>query len=343
MKFYESEEGNACTYCGGIQSEPFEIGDGKAYEATKNNTKGKNVMTNWRNKNQNYMGNIGYGVTNVQPATQPYQAKEECWEVEVDKVADCSKAPADIVVWIKPLAKVKIDALMEKYPNLEWFAYLLSDDPEKEPHIVADIHIPKQYATAGNVDDIECDDFNDLPCIGAIHSHHGMGTGFSGTDHEWVNQNHDISLVIAKNGIAGQVRWKTPCGSLKIIDAKIKPLFEVEFDKEAFLKETEKISNTKKLVPRQPATTGGGNLNESQKSYVNGKSPKENTTTTNENQNDQNGKSGKEKSDGGNSDDDGESGVWDLDKENTQTTDDNQPVDPDDQSLESALTEAFGE
>ena len=43
------------------------------------------------------------------------------------------------------------------------------------------------------------------------------------------NQNHNLSLVIAKNGVAGQYRWKTPCGGLKIVDAKVKVIYPYFF------------------------------------------------------------------------------------------------------------------
>ncbi len=160
--------------------------------------------------------------------------EDDCWESELDTVDGCSKAPEGIEIWIKPLAKVQIDAMMEKFPNIEWFAYLLGDG--KDPFTVEKIFVPEQTVTATSVDDIICEDFNKLKPIGAMHSHHGMGTGFSGTDHAFVNQNHNISLVISDTAIAGQVRWKTPCGCLKIVNAEVKPKIEVDFDKAAFLK-----------------------------------------------------------------------------------------------------------
>jgi hypothetical protein len=197
------------------------------------------------------------------------------WEIDVDCVEHCGKAPEHVIVWVKPLAKVKIDALMEKFPNIEWLAYLLSDDPEKEPHIVSDIFIPDQEVTATSVDNIQCETFNDLPTIGVIHSHHGMGTGFSGTDHAWINQNHNISLVIAKTGVDGQVRWKTPCDSMKIVPAKVKPYISCEWDKEEFIKEEVKKIASKKYGYQARKKVKGNNLNANQKTFVQGQSIKE--------------------------------------------------------------------
>ena len=165
---------------------------------------------------------------------------ENGWEVKIDTIKECGKQPEEMIIWFEPIVRVKINALMNMFENIEWLAYLIGDP---ETRVVTDIHIPTQKITSTSVDDIECPEFNDLNCIGVIHSHHGMGNGFSGTDHEWINQNHNISLCIANNGIAGQVRWKTPCGGLMIIECEVKLKLDVEFDEEKFKKEVnEKIS-----------------------------------------------------------------------------------------------------
>jgi proteasome lid subunit RPN8/RPN11 len=127
---------------------------------------------------------------------------------------------------------------------MEWLAYLLGD---KESMIVKDIFVPEQSASSALVDDVECAEFNNLSVIGVMHSHHGMGTGFSGTDHKYVNQNHDISLVVAHSGIAGQVRSKVPCGALMITEAKVKLRFSVDgFEADKFISKVK--PNIKKKV-----------------------------------------------------------------------------------------------
>jgi hypothetical protein len=254
----------------------------------KNKQKGKNKMSRYFAANQEKIN------------SQPFTPQDDHWDSDLETVSDCSKAPEKLKVWITPLAKVKIDALMEKYPAIEWFAYLLGDPEGKDKFCVEDLHVPKQVITATSVDDIECEEFNDLPIIGAIHSHHGMGTGFSGTDHAFVNQNHDISLVISKSNIAGQVRWKTPCGCLKILDAVVKPKITVDFDKKAFLEMAVPNIQKKTYTPAKTANTGVGagagyitpgvgpgdwvngawvpkrtGKNAAQTSYTNGKSVKE--------------------------------------------------------------------
>lgn len=195
---------------------------------------------------------------------------EDHWESELETVDGCSKAPEAIKILIEPIVKVKIDSLMSKYPNIEWFAYLLGAEGERDEnwkHTVADIYVPTQKVTATSVDDIICDEFNDLPIIGAIHSHHGMGTGFSGTDHAFVNQNHDISLVISKAAIAGQVRWQTPCGCLKIVPATVRPKIDVDFDEKSFLETA--VSNISEKRYTQSTTNTGTHLGG--QTWVNGK------------------------------------------------------------------------
>ena len=135
--------------------------------------------------------------------------------------------------------------LMKEYPKIEWLAYLIGD--KDDPYVVEDIHVPTQKVTSVTVSGIECPEFNQIGCIGVIHSHHGMGNGFSGTDHEWLNQNHNLSLCISKGGISGQVRHKTECGGLVIVPVgDVDVLYNIFFDKEDFIKiANEKIKKNK--------------------------------------------------------------------------------------------------
>lgn len=184
---------------------------------------------------------IGPGKTtttsNIMPKTAKIKSvvfQDEAWETEIDCVDSCSNAPENIVIWMRPVVKEKIDFLMKKFRSIEWLAYLIGKD-----FIVEDIFIPSQRVSSARVDDVDCPEFNDLEVMGVMHSHHGMGTGFSGTDHEWINQNHDISIVIANTGAAGQVRWKTPCGSIKIVDASVKLKLDTGVDLESFEKDVD--------------------------------------------------------------------------------------------------------
>lgn len=160
------------------------------------------------------------------------------WEVKIDSIKNCDKAPKELTVKIEPKVKGKIDYLMKKFVGTEWLAYLIGDEKENK---VTDIFIPNQVVSSATVKNINCKEFNDLNIIGVIHSHHNMGNSFSSTDDEWINQNHNISLCISNSGIKGHVRWKTPCGGFKIIEARIMININSNFDK----KEFDKIINEK--------------------------------------------------------------------------------------------------
>jgi len=127
------------------------------------------------------------------------RAGETFWETDIEidtKAADID--PVDVK--ITSVASMKINILMRKFPHMEWLAYLVGD---KETNTITDIVIPKQKVTVVNV---FVKGHVDIPTIGVIHSHHDMGNRFSHTDDEYINANHDISLCISKQGIAGQVR-----------------------------------------------------------------------------------------------------------------------------------------
>jgi hypothetical protein len=222
---------------------------GKKNRKNRNKGKGSNKMTKPVSVPVTYGG--GTVVNN----------HADSWEVEIDQVHECSKVPKEQKVLITLFAKRKIMALMKKYPSIEWLAYLLGDK-ENDPYTVTDIFIPKQVVTATSVDNIVCEEFNTLPIIGVMHSHHGMGNGFSGTDHEWINQNHNVSLCISKTGIAGQVRFTTPCGALKIIPAKVKVKYpESEFNFDEWVKEeTEKIKTKTYTTPAGSYYARGQNV-----------------------------------------------------------------------------------
>jgi len=221
----------------GISSANFKkLGDDVSRRKRKKNKK-KNKKKKFNKQRRQPVTPVGgqgqiFGVTT--PPLGKVAPVDDSWEVDLDIVEECGKACTNgAIIWVKPLAKVKIDALMEEYKSREWLAYLLGD---KESNTVEDIYIPEQVATAARVDDVECGEFNDMPVIGVIHSHHSMGTGFSHTDHTYINQNHDISLVVSHTGIDGQIRHKVPCGALKISEIKVRMAFDIEFDKESFIK-----------------------------------------------------------------------------------------------------------
>jgi len=171
---------------------------------------------------------------------KPVQQESDDWEVKVDCVTACSKAPEAIVVLMEPIVKSKIDALMKKYTNREWLGYFFGK-PE-EPFHILDMFIPEQVATGTRVDKIEFS-VDLIPegqkVIGVVHSHHTMGVGFSGTDEDFINGNHDISLLVAHSGMKCQVRYTVPCGAKFIKEAKVKLNYIVNYDEKGFLQQAE--------------------------------------------------------------------------------------------------------
>jgi hypothetical protein len=149
---------------------------------------------------------------------------------ELNIVTACGHKPQSVNITLSRVVKNKINLLMKKYQHTEWLAYLIGNSTT---NIITDLEIPKQRVNAASVH-VEGPIVSPF-VIGVIHSHHSMGAFFSGTDNEYINGNHGISIVVANNGIKAQVRWNTPCGSKMIVDGNV--IFEREnlFDEETFI------------------------------------------------------------------------------------------------------------
>jgi hypothetical protein len=78
-----------------------------------------------------------------------------------------------------------------------------------------------------------------------------MGNGFSSTDHDFINSNHNISILANLTGrsyqLTGQARVEVPCGALFIAPADVRLDLEVDgFDKKLFMEEIDKKVNPPK-------------------------------------------------------------------------------------------------
>jgi len=167
------------------------------------------------------------------------------WETEdkMECIKDCSVAPDKKMVYISPLVYKKIKALMNKYKTREWLAYLIGKDEADSPGVfVADIYFPKQTASSAQVDDIELS--AKVKVIGVMHSHHNMGNSFSGTDHEYINDNHNVSVLVSHKEITGQYRYITPCNRYKIVPITVQVHYDINFDEETFIKEADEKMNS---------------------------------------------------------------------------------------------------
>lgn len=174
----------------------------------------------------------------IKKMTEPAMEVDDGWDNSNDDlkiVLNCGRKPeVNIKIIFSRLVKSKIDLLMKKYQNTEWLAYLIGD---VDTRYVRDIAIPQQKVTAGSVRVEE--QYIGKDCIGVIHSHHSLGAFFSGTDDAYINKNHDISVVVAHNGIKSQVRWTTPCGYKLITEGSVIVESENLFDEEMFIEQIE--------------------------------------------------------------------------------------------------------
>ena len=185
--------------------------------------------------------------------------EDDYWTVEIKMLSECSEAPKNVPVTIKPLVKMKIDKLMQMFPNIEWLAYFIGEAKNNE-YIVDDILIPEQVVSAGSVSNIHFSVPIGKTVIGVGHSHHGMGSFFSGTDKDFINSNHNLSIVVSRNDMKGQVRWKAPCGGYKIVDAEIIIDLGIVWDVEEFKKDIEgKIKTWVYVYNNKPFEYGAGN------------------------------------------------------------------------------------
>ena len=138
----------------------------------------------------------------------------------------------------------KAMALTSEMGNIEWLGYLKGFPTEDGYHIDGMV-IPKQTVDSVSVEVDEGLVDNDI--IGTIHSHHGMGTFFSNTDHDYIGSNNPIMLVIASNGNAKcAVRHTLACGNFILIDADFEVLHidnpEIkDFITDALTKVTKKV------------------------------------------------------------------------------------------------------
>lgn len=167
------------------------------------------------------------------------------WDVteELDCVTACSKAPEYGMVFMSSVARKKISLFMKWAGNQEWLAYLVGKWLANNTVEVVDLMLPSQNANSTLVSKVIAEEYNKVQVVGVIHSHHEMGgargekAGFSGHDDEFINSNHNVSLLVAKDGIAGHIRVKTPCGAFIKVTAKIRNMDEVTLDEKKLQEE----------------------------------------------------------------------------------------------------------
>jgi hypothetical protein len=185
--------------------------------------------------------------TPADPAVNRSASNDDYWEVPLpDCVTACSKVDQSVDVFMSKCARVKAMHFMKWAKHREWLAYLVGEKVE-QGYVVTDLYLPDQRTSATLVDKVNANEYNKLNIVGVIHSHHDMGAGdedspsFSGHDAEFINSNHNLSLLAGnkKGGgfkIVGIARITTPCGGLMKIKATVKALPEQPSEEETALK-----------------------------------------------------------------------------------------------------------
>jgi hypothetical protein len=181
-----------------------------------------------------------------EPKQNRSATRDDYWEVEIECVTACSKVSQSVDVFISKQARQKAMLFMKWAKAREWLAYLVGEKKDDGYHI-HDLHLPDQRTSSTLVDRVNTDEYNKIKIIGVIHSHHEMGAGdadrpsFSGHDAEFINSNHNLSLLAGKDRekggfkVVGIARVQTPCGGFMKIKANVKPMKEKRSDEEQAL------------------------------------------------------------------------------------------------------------
>jgi len=156
-------------------------------------------------------------------------------------------------IYLEPVAKRKIELLMDAHPHQEWLGYLIGEASGEKSFFIRDLAIPPHEEASGVI--AKAEPFH-IPenCIGVIHSHHGMGAFHSSTDQEYVDKNFPASITVARK--ASNLEYdavcygSAPCGRPTLDKGTVKCVQpEPLFDEKAFLASSrENIDKSKKLI-----------------------------------------------------------------------------------------------
>lgn len=137
-------------------------------------------------------------------------------------------------------AVLKLRYLQDKFKDVEFLVYGNARKLENNSYILEDIVVPEQVVGVASVDDIKPEGNYNL----VIHKHPGGATGFSATDEQFVNSNHDFSIVIGDDtklkNINGIASIQIECGRYMKAKLDIDVVIPKSKDLE-FIKSTDKI------------------------------------------------------------------------------------------------------
>ena len=132
-------------------------------------------------------------------------------------------------------AVLKLRYLQDKFKDVEFLVYGNATKIDNFSYVLDDIVVPEQVVGPVSVDNILTK--GNYNCV--LHKHPGNSTGFSGTDEQYINSNHDFSIVICNdsklNNINGMASIQIECGRYMKAKLDINVVIPTSKD-EAFIK-----------------------------------------------------------------------------------------------------------
>lgn len=153
------------------------------------------------------------------PANVKRRVVQEGWTlpkaVQREVFHSCPEQATLVFITLLPMQQI---SALHRATKGEWLAYLDGYYDAKGNPVITSLRVPEQVATTGNVDHIEWVDSPNH--IGVIHSHHTLQCSFSGTDHQYINANHKLSVLVRTDpkdtqwgfNLTSELRQDVSCG-----------------------------------------------------------------------------------------------------------------------------------
>lgn len=179
-----------------------------------------------------------------------YAVDDDVWDSKISYIKECPHIKP-VHIDISSDVYFKLRHLQEMFSDVEFTVYANAVLKEDGSYHISDIVIPKQKVGTASVDDIIVDgNYNT-----AIHKHPGAAPGgFSGIDDEYINSNHDFSLLIGSTDlktVVGVGRIMTTCKKYMRVPVEVN--FTVVPITDAFFLESTK--NIEKTVEKKLYTS----------------------------------------------------------------------------------------
>ncbi len=114
-----------------------------------------------------------------------------------------------VTLILRAIDYLKIKKCNEIFKDTEYSLYFNTEKINENTYRICEIIIPEQEVTSVSVDYKEGNH-----AFGVIHKHPAGLQSFSGIDNDYINSNHDMSVLVTDTSITGTARIKTPCGCI---------------------------------------------------------------------------------------------------------------------------------